>query len=375
MRGGEKTLAVLGDMFPEAPIHALIALPDRLDASLRRHEIRTSWLQRWVRMNNVQRKAMPVLAAAARSLDARDADAVVCSDAAIIKAIPARADALKICYCYTPIRYVWDLYDEYYRSAGLAGRIGMKLFAGSLRRADRAAADTVTAFIGISDFVSERISRHYERNSVVIYPPVATELMPEPRSPDDFYLVVSELVGYKRVDLAVEACRQLNRRLVVIGDGPMQAKLAAMAGPSIELLGWQDDAVVQDMMARCRAFLFCGTEDFGMTPVEAQAAGRPVIAYRDGGALETVIDGETGIFFDEPTGASLADAIRRFEETDVAANPQAMREHARYFSVERFIDRFRRFYDWSVEIWQQGGPDRLRREMEAIDRHAFLEKK
>ncbi|HSW45072.1 MAG TPA: glycosyltransferase [Phycisphaerae bacterium] len=398
MRGGEKTLAAMAELFPDAPIHALLARPERLCDTLRRRELRLSWLQRFNRIPDLQRKALPFLAAAARSLDATAFDAVICSDAAIIKAIRTRPDALKLCYCHSPMRYVWDLYDDYCRAAGPGGRLGLRLFAGRLREADRRAAYSVTAFVANSRAVADRIRRCYGRASVVIPPPVDVDSEPTPANkcgtgvpseqtqarylghtnqdrllPDagapteDFYLVVGECVGYKRHDLAVDACTRLGRPLVVIGTGPMLKDLRKRAGQCVRLPGWQSDDVVRDYMRRCRALLFCGEEDFGLVPVEAQAAGRPVIAYRAGGATETVVDGSTGLFFDRQLIESVIDAIRRFESGTTLWPSGRIREHARQFSRETFRRRFKSFFEWCQVRWREGGPAAVREAMESLD--------
>ena len=353
MRGGEKVLAVLAEMFPSAPLYTLVARAERLDPALRSRQIETSWLQRLAWVPNVQRKALPVLAAAARSLDASAHDVVICSDAATIKAIRTRDDALKLCYCHSPMRYVWDLYNAYLAAASPIDRLGLKLFANRVRRADVAAAQTVTAFIANSRTVAQRIQRCYGRNSVVIHPPVDTDF-PEPLpAPEDFFLVVGEHVAYKRNDLAIAACNRLGRRLVVIGAGPLLGEMRRLAGPTVEVLGWQSDEVVRDHLRRCRALLFCGEEDFGIVPVEAQAAGRPVIAYGAGGATETVIDGATGTFFHQQSPEAVADAIQRLEASNHLLTPPEIQKHARQFSKERFCHEFRRFYDWCVQRWRR----------------------
>lgn len=371
MRGGEKMLAVLAGLFPEAPIYALLANRDQLDPGLARRELRLSALQRLNWIPDLQRKALPLLACAARSLDATEFDTVICSDAAIIKAIRTRPDALKICYCHTPMRYVWDLYDDYYRQAGPIGRTGLRLFAERLRRADRQAAETVDLFIANSRCVAERIRRNYGRPSIVIPPPVDVGFPPPVEHPDDYYLVVSELVPYKRVDLAVDACSRLNRPLVVIGTGPLLADLRRRAGSCVRILGWQDDTVVRDHLRRCRAFLFCGQEDFGLTPVEAMAAGRPVIAFRAGGALETVVEDATGLFFDAQTPECLAEAILSFESRLASPGefwPAArIQEHAQLFSVENFRRRFTDVYEWAVRQYRAGGRQLLTERLCEID--------
>lgn len=364
MRGGEKVLARLAEMFPAAPIYTLIAQPERLDEQLRARRIETSWLQRFTWIKNVQRKALPLLPGASRSLDASAYDVVICSDAAITKAIRTRPDALKICYCHSPMRYLYDLYDAYRARAGFVDRLGLTLFAGRVRRADQAAAEGVTAFIANSRCVAQRIRRCYNRGSVVIYPPVDTDF-PEPlKVPEDFYLVVGEHVSYKRNDLAIAACNRLGRKLVVIGSGTLLKEARRLAGPTVQVLGWQSDEVVRDHLRRCRALLFCGEEDFGIVPVEAQAAGRPVIAYGAGGALETVVDGQTGVFFREQTPEAVATAIELLEASKALLPPPAIQQHASQFSAARFREEFERFYEWCLELHRAGGRHRVQTAIE-----------
>ncbi len=366
MRGGEKVLRELQIMFPDAPRYTLVASGGGrdLDPILLSGNLRTSWLQ-WLRfVPGIQRVALPFLPAAARSLDARQHDVVICSDAAIVKAIRTRPDALKICYCHSPMRYVWDLYDDYYAAAGPLGRLGLKLFAERIREADRAAAQTVTAFIANSRCVADRIQRCYRRSSIVIPPPVETEGPPNDSPPEDYYLVVGEHVHYKRNDLAIDACTRLGRPLVVIGGGPLLNEMRRCAGPTVRVLGWQDDRVVREHYRRCRALLFCGQEDFGMVPVEAQAAGRPVIAFASGGALETVVENSSGVFFQQQNVESVMDAVVRFEKTPLWP-PRRIQEHSRRFSVERFRERFLRFYAWCIDLYETGGPDRVREMIES----------
>jgi glycosyltransferase involved in cell wall biosynthesis len=370
MRGGEKVLAVLAGLFPEAPVYTLLARRHRLSPELAARDIRTSRLQKLAWIPELHRRAMPLFPAAVRSLDAREHDVMICSDAANIKGIRTRPGALQICYCHSPVRYVWDLYDEYLAAAGPVSRIGLRLFADRLRRDDHAAAQTVTAFVANSRCVAERIRRCYGRGSVVIPPPVETNVPPAEDGPGEFYLVVSELVSYKRNDLAIAACNQLKAPLVVIGAGPLLDAMRRMAGPTVRILGWQPDEVVCDHMRRCRALLFCGLEDFGMVPVEVQAVGRPVIAYGRGGALETVLADRTGFFFERQDVASVMDAIRRFEANQSLWPAARIREHAQQFSVDAFRTRFTSFYKWALELWQSGGPERLRAAMESMEPEA-----
>ena len=372
MRGGEKVLRALAELWPEAPIYTLVADPSKLDGLLATRDIRTSFLQRIPNARTAYRSLLPLLPAAARSLDCRDFDVVICSDAAVIKGVRSSPAALKLCYCHSPMRYVWDLQSAYMNALGPIKRLALSCVAGPVRRWDRAAADTVTAFIANSFHVADRIRRHYGRNAVVIHPPVDVPDTPDFASPDDYYLVLGQLTGYKRADLAIEACNRLRRRLVVIGEGEEFGRLEQLAGPTIELLGWQDDAVTQTYLRRCRALLFCGQEDFGIVPVEAQAVGRPVIAYGLGGAAETVIDGQTGVTFSAQTPDAVVDAIRRFEQDEDQFSPDACTAHARRFSHPAFVRRFRRFFDHCLDVFDRGGPDAVRKEVERMAPDEFL---
>ncbi len=375
MRGGEKTLLHMARLVGDAPVYTLVANPDRLDEELRRRPIHTSLLARLPWLGKRYRRALLLMPLAAGRMDLRDYDVVVCSDAAVAKGMRSRPDALKICYCHSPMRYVWDMYPQYRREAGLLGGLVLGASVNRLRRWDRAAAGTVSAFVANSFNVRNRIRRNYGRASVVIYPPADLGEPPsgEAAEPEDFYLVVSELVGYKRVDLAVEVCSRTGRRLIVIGDGPQLRKLHDLAGPSVELMGYQSDEVVRDHMRRCRALLFCGEEDFGLTPVEAQSYGRPVIAFGRGGACETVLNERTGLWFNQPTLESLMRALDRFERhPERLWPPEQIAEHARQFSAERFRRRFEQFLSWCLDEYEAGGAERVRREMESLPADAFL---
>lgn len=357
MRGGEKVLQAMADLVPDAPIFTFLAQPDELSDALRRRDIRPSLLAAlpWLRHNH--RYALPLFPLAARSLDCRDFDVVICSDAALAKGVRCRRDALKLCYCHSPMRYVWSIGDDYRRQMSRANATALRLAGPYIRSADRRAARTVTAFAANSRHVQERIRRAYGRASAVIYPPVETPVVPGPRVQEDYYLVVSELVEYKRPDLAVDACNAAGRRLIVAGDGPMASRLRRAAGPTVQIAGRLDDAAIARLMASCRALLFCGEEDFGLVPVEVQLHGRPVIALGRGGATETVVDGCTGVFFAEPTVDAVVAAMRRFE-ADAATrfDADAIRDHARRFSRGAFERRFSHWVTALVRAWEAGGP-------------------
>lgn len=334
--GGERVLYELHRMFPDAPIYTAVYDERKTLPALRRAKVVTSFIQRIPLVRRSHMAFLPLMPMAFEEFDFSAFDLVISASSACAKGIVTRPGTLHVCFCHTPCRYIWDLYPEYTR-----GKLARPFFAPVahwLRMWDRVSSDRVDHFVANSREVAGRIRRHYRRDSEVIYPPVDTDaIRPNGRPAEDFYLVVSRLVGYKRVDLAVQAATRLGRRLVVVGRGPELKRLRALAGPTVELRGWVDDAEVASLYARCRGFLFPGLEDFGIAPVEVQAAGRPVVAYARGGALETVVDGVTGVLFEEQTVESLADAILRLEamETD----PALCRRNAERFGAPEFRRR------------------------------------
>jgi len=344
-RGGERVVEAIAGMFPHAPLFALVADLRTMPEDLARRPIKTSFLQRLARQSGSHRHWLPLFGRAARSLDATAYDLVICSDAATIKGIRTRPGAAKVCYCHSPMRYVWGQADDYAVSAPPGGSLALRVLGPRMRKWDRTAAQSVTAFVANSRHVAERIQRCYDREATVIYPPVNTDYPPPSMETEDFYLVVGEQVEYKRNDLAIEACARLGRRLVVIGDGPVLQRLPARLrnNPKIQFLGRQSDEAVQDHYRRCRALLFCGQEDFGIVPVEAMAAGRPVIAYGHGGATESVVDGKSGLFFPDQTADAVVSAIRQFEQNETMFDPKAIQKHADRFSIQRFRDEFLAF--------------------------------
>jgi len=346
MRGGEKVLEQIGQVFPTAPVYSLVADPARLSPALRAHPIHTSPLQSLPGGARHYKKLLPLFPAAVRALRVMDpVDLIVSSDASVIKGLAYPEGTRHVCYCHSPPRYLWDLQEDYRQSAEVGGSIGRLVFnrvAPYVRDFDRRAARHVTHFIANSEFVRQRIRTCYGRESEIIYPPVALDafrVATEP--PEDFGLCVSQLTPYKRIDVAVAAFTASGRRLVVIGEGSERAKLEKMAGPTITFLGPQPGEVLQDHFRRCRALIFPGVEDFGITPLEAMASGRPVIAYRAGGVTETVLDGATGLFFGEQTPESLLDALERFDAASF--DPAACRARAETFSPARFRDEFTSF--------------------------------
>jgi len=345
MRGGEKVLEQFSLLFPGSPIYTLVADVSRLSAQIAAHPIRSSWLQRIPGSARQYKKMLPLFPAAVSALRVSGGPRLLLSsDASVIKGIYCPPDIPHVCYCHSPPRYLWELQGDYLKSAETAGMIGRLAFRSVIpyvRRFDQRAAGRVTEFIANSAFVQERIKRCYQRDSVVIHPPVDIESFDWQRDPEDFYLIVSQLVPYKRIDLAVEAFTRMGRRLVVIGEGPELNNLRKIAGPSVRFLGSQPFSVLKEHYERCRAFVFPGIEDFGITPLEAQAAGKPVIALGKGGALETVIDGSTGLFFPDQTVDSLCEAVLRSDGTSF--DPRVMRAQAERFSPTAFRQKISDF--------------------------------
>jgi len=334
--GGGRVLTHLHSLFPQAPIYTTIVDRERLPAHIREWEIRPSFLQSVPFAKRRYQAFLPLMPMAFEQFDLRDYDLVISASSACAKGVIVAPGALHLCYCYTPCRYIWDLYHDYTR--GLRLKPVAAYVAHRLRLWDRVSADRVDHFVAISREVAGRIRRHYRRDAEVIYPPVDVErFTPTGAEPEDFYLVVSRLVPYKRIDLAIQAANRLGRRLVVVGDGPDRRSLERLAGPTIELRGHLSDEEVSDLMARCRALLFPGVEDFGIAPLEAQAAGRPVIAFGQGAALETVIPGSTGLFFGEQTAGSLANAIEASE--GMTFDWRECRRNAERFGAHEFRKR------------------------------------
>lgn len=336
MRGGEKVVEALCEMYPHADIFTLVADEAALSPTLRRHPIRTSGLQRLPGVRRYYRALLPLFPFALEGFDASEYDLVISSESGPAKGIVPRPDAVHVCYVHSPMRYLWDHYHAYRRDSGILTRLAMLLFTPALRVWDVSTAQRVDHFAANSRYVANRIQRYWRRQAQVVHPPVATQDFAIAEEIDDFYLCAGQLVPYKRVDLAVRAFTALGKRLVVIGTGPETKRLRAIAGPTVTFLGYQPFDVLKDHMARCRALVFPGEEDFGITPVEAMAAGRPVIAYGRGGALETVVDGKTGIFFAEQSVDSLAAAVEACEARLDAFDPIAIRAHAQRFDTARF---------------------------------------
>jgi glycosyltransferase involved in cell wall biosynthesis len=337
MRGGEKCLEAAALRWPTARLFTLLHKRGSVSPPIERLRPRTSFLDRIPGAHTHYRYLLPLMPAAVASMRLPAADLVMSFSHCVAKAAdPGRAT--HVCYCFTPMRYVWHMREAYFagRGTGLKAWVRDRLL-DALRDWDRRTAERVHHFIAISRTVQERIRECYGRDSVVIYPPVDTAFYtPDGSRREDYYLVVSAFAPYKRLDLAIDACRRLGRRLVVIGAGQDEARLKAQTGDTIEFLGWQPDAVIRERLRRCKALLFPGEEDFGIVPVEAMACGAPVIAFGRGGATETVVDGVTGAFFAQQEADCLAAAIEAFERGADRLDPADARRRALAFAGPRY---------------------------------------
>jgi glycosyltransferase involved in cell wall biosynthesis len=340
--GAEKVAEELYNMLPHADLFATVALPDKMPGTLRGVPVTTSWMQHLPMMRKLYRLYFPLYPFAVSSLDLSHYDLIVSSSSGYVKGVRVSADAIHVCYCHTPMRWVWN-YDNYSSRESFSGGIRAILPAiiQALRSWDEAAARQPDHFVANSKAVADRIKRAYGRSAEVIFPPIDIHRFRLSSEQDDYYVVLARLVPYKRIDLAVKACTLLNRKLVVIGTGTALEELKKDAGPSINFVGRASDEEVEYYVSRCQALIFPGEEDFGMAPLEVAAAGRPTIAYRAGGAIETVVEDVTGAFFDEQTTECLAEAIVGFEKRQWPSD--VIRRHAEGFSTEAFQERFRSF--------------------------------
>lgn len=377
MGGGERVIEALAEMYPQADLFCLAVDPSKMSDTLRARKVTTSFLQSIPGSKRWYRHMLPFGPLALESLDLSGYDLVLSSESGPAKGAISQTDSCHICYCHSPMRYLWDLYSSYRQSFNPFVRTAFSLSAHYLRMWDVLAANRVDYFVANSQNVANRIRKHYRREAAVIYPPVNVASGYLAEHIDDYYLVVSRLIDYKRVDLAIQVCNRLRRRLRIIGDGDQYRTLRKLAGPTIEFLGRSDDATVRESYAHCRALLFPGEEDFGIVPVEAQSFGRPVIAFGKGGVLESVmsipeeeppaLDRSTGVFFQKQTADSLAEAVLLFESIEERFCPSVIRASVETFDTSRFklamhefiAARLREFQDRSV-------PARLNRKVAAV---------
>ncbi|MBI3970309.1 MAG: glycosyltransferase [Chloroflexi bacterium] len=350
MGGAELVLMELHELFPDAPIYTSIYAPDLVDPAFRRMDIRTSFMQRLPLVHTHHQVFIALFPFAFESLDLREFDVVISISSGWAKNVLTRPETCHICYCLTPMRFGWSSgdYTPGERLGGWQRALLAPLLSG-LRVWDATGSNRVDYFAAISNTVAHRIRKFYRRESTIIYPPVSTRrYVPDPPSTDgdDYFLVVGRLIPYKRVDLAVGACNRLRAPLKIIGDGRDRARLQAMAGPTVEFLGRVDDSTKRRHLQRCKAFLFPGEEDFGIAPVEAMAAGRPVVAYGAGGVLDTVVDGVTGTLFWKRTPEALAAALEQARSR--RWDSDAIIGHAARFSVQTFHSQLKEFVEAKV---------------------------
>lgn len=342
MGGAERVAEAMHESFPSAPMYTTVALPHSLPQRLRMADIRTSPLQHLPSIERRFRHYFMLYPFAVENFDLSAYDLIFSSSSGYAKGVRRRRNAIHVCYCHTPMRWVWR-YDDYVarERLGSVARGLLPLMLWPLKKWDLRASKQPNYYIANSRLVADRIKKIYGREAHVIPPPIDVNRFHMSNEIDDYYLVLSRLMPYKRIDLAIEACKRMNRRLIVIGDGPDRQRLEKLADDRIEFLGRQPDKIVNYYAARCRALLFPGEEDFGMAPLEANAAGRPVIAYRAGGAVETVEENVTGVFFDQPSSVSLGEAIEKFE--GMRFDQYTLRRHAERFDRSVFTFRVLQF--------------------------------
>jgi len=369
MRGGEKCLEVLCKLYPSADLFTLLHIPGSVSPSIESHSIHTSFIQNLPFVKSKYRYYLPLMPFAIESFDLRKYDLILSSSHCVAKSVKPRPGSLHICYCHTPMRYIWDQFDQYFSrvKSGFIPWAIMKILRPWLQQWDSNTSCRVDEYIANSRHVQKRIKKYYLREASIIHPPVDTKrFKPSGDKKKDYFLIVSAFAPYKRVDLAVEAFNKLGYPFVVVGEGQDADLLRRMANSNIRFEGWLDDMSIADRYAGCRAFVFCGEEDFGISLLEAQAMGRPVIALGRGGALETVIPDRktwkpdieipenktinpTGVFFYEQTSEDLIRAIQHFESVESQFDEEKIQEHAAQFDVAIYADRIKKFVEERLE--------------------------
>ena len=347
--GGEKVSREIISLFPQADVYTLVDFFDDENRRFILHgkKTKTSFIQRFPFARTKYRNYISFFPYAIEQFDLSGYDVIISSSSAVAKGVLTNFDQLHICYCHSPMRYAWDLYHQYTSEKKLHSGFKAWVFKyvmHHIRIWDYVSSQRIDHFVANSNHISRRIKKVYNRDSTVIYPPVDVERFSLSENKEDFYLTVSRLVHYKRVDLIVEAFSSMpDKKLIVIGEGPEFGKIKKLAAKNIQLLGYKGLDEMKNYLQRAKAFVFAAEEDFGITPVEAQACGTPVIAYGKGGILETVVEGKTGFFFSEQRAESICSSIRRFESEKLLYTPAQIREHASQFTKTRFHEHFKRF--------------------------------
>lgn len=349
MRGGEKVIEALCDLYPEADIFTLVYDAEKVSDKIRSHSVKASFLQRIPGATRNYQSLLPLMPFALENFDLSGYDLIISSESGPAKGIIPPPHTPHICYCHSPMRYIWDHYQTYLSTAGRLQRAAMPLLAPMLRSWDVNTSARVDRFVANSHHVAARIRKYYRRSATVLHPPVSVDDFAVSKETDDFYLCAGQIVPYKRLDIAVAAFTKMGRNLVVIGEGKGIDELKRQAGPTVQFLGRVPFAELKDKLSRCRALIFPGEEDFGILPVEAMASGRPVIAYASGGALETVVPEHTGMLFEEQSADALIEAVHAFEASERSFAPQAIRAHAAQFGVERFKSGMRRIIEEELQ--------------------------
>ena len=355
MRGGEKVVESICSLFPDMDVFTLVCDKNKISQSIKNHRIFTSFIQKFPFSGRKYQNYLPFMPVAIEQFDLSGYDIVISSESSIAKGVLTKPETCHFCYCHTPMRYLWNMYFDYLKNENVRflKRKIIELFFNYLRVWDLATASRVDYFISNSNNVKKRILKYYRRDSEVIYPPVDVEGMLFEAKKQDYFLAVSQLVSYKRVDLAVRAFNELKKELIIIGEGPEFMKLKKMARGNIKLLGWQSGERLKQYYAGAKAFIFPGEEDFGITPVEAQASGTPVIGFGRGGLLETVSEGETGLFFHKQDFKDLIDAVEVFEASSGKFDCYKVRENSLRFSRQRFENDLKKFIEEKYQEYRK----------------------
>jgi glycosyltransferase involved in cell wall biosynthesis len=348
--GAERVLKHLSDLYPSADIFTLLYNQDKVGEVFPTNKVYTSFVNKFPNWIKSKVKFLaPILPSAIESFDLSKYDLVISSTNSFAKGVITKPQAIHISYCHAPATFLWNAFHSYRKQQRKGGLVNFMilLLTHYLRQWDRQAADRVDYFIANSRLTQSRIKKYYRRDSVVIYPPVDVDRLKATKEHKDYFLIVSQLTQYKNIDIAIESFNKLGLSLVIIGDGPERKRLDKLAGPNVEIKGFLDDDLTVEYYQNCKAFIFAGSDDFGIAPVEAMAAGKPVLALRDGGALETVIEGKTGEFFDAPIIELLADGVRRITENTY--DTEYIRKHSEQFSTQRFINEIEKYTNQIID--------------------------
>lgn len=343
MGGAERVIINFTEIYKGAPVYTIAYNRDNMDIALKNIDVRTSFIQKFKNASKNHQKYFPLMPIAWEQFNFNEYDVVLSSSSSCAKGIVTSPDTLHICYCHSPMRYAWEFYYEYVKEVKGIKKMLTPFLMNYMRIWDVTSSNRVDYYIANSKNVAKRIWKHYRRQSDVIHPPVKGKFFSIGNVDEEYFLIVSRLVSYKKIDLAVQAFNELNIPLVIIGNGNQLEYLKSIANDNIRFLGRQSDDIIKEYYSKCSALIFPGEEDFGITPLEAQASGRPVIAYGKGGALETIIDGETGLFFNEQKVEALKQAVKKF--TKLKFNKTTIREHALMFDEEIFMRKIKQYVD------------------------------